>query len=73
MITTKLLCYGLTDDTDYYVDFHFDVNQVQGFFMSNEKDISLVIGGQIYEVSYRESLLNLLKVELLNRVQYKFN
>lgn len=73
MITTKLLCYGILDDTDYYVDFHFDVNQVQAFFMSNEKDISLVIGGQIYEVPYSESLLNLLKVELLNRVQYKFN
>ena len=71
MITTKLLCYGILDDTDYYVDFHFDVNQVQAFFMSNEKDISLVISGQIYEVPYSLELLNTLK-QMLN-VKSNFN
>jgi hypothetical protein len=73
MITTKLLCYGLTDDDNYYVDFHFDLTQIQAFFMANEKDISLVISGQIYEVTYSESLLNLLKKTLSISNKLNFN
>lgn len=73
MITTKLLCYGLTDDDNYYVDFHFDLTQIQAFFMANEKDISLVISGQIYEVIYSESLLNLLKKTLSISNKLNFN
>lgn len=71
MITTKLLCYGLTDDENYYVDFHFDPTQVQAFFMANEKDISLIIGGNNYEVEYSLELLNTLK-QMLN-VKSNFN
>lgn len=73
MITTKLLCYGLTDDENFYVDFHFDLTQIQAFFMANEKDISLVISGQIYEVTYSESLLNLLKKTLSISNKLNFN
>jgi hypothetical protein len=55
--------YGLSDD-DYFVDFYFNINEVQGYFMANEEEISIVLSGQIYELEYNVKLMNTLKRHL---------
>lgn len=60
-MTEKLLCYGFEDKDNYYVDFHFNPLAVDAWFMADEINISIVIGGQIYELLYNEKLLKNLK------------
>jgi hypothetical protein len=64
MIKAKLLMYGLSDDDDYFVDFYFNINEVQAYFMANEEEISIVLSGQIYELEYNVKLMNTLKRHL---------
>jgi hypothetical protein len=64
MLKAKLLMYGLSDDDDYFVDFYFNINEVQAYFMANEEEISIVLSGQIYELEYSATLLNTLKRHL---------
>jgi hypothetical protein len=64
MIQSKLLVYGLVEGDDYYVDFFFNINQVQAYFMANEENISIVLSGQIYELEYNLKLLNTIKHHL---------
>jgi hypothetical protein len=64
MIKAKLLMYGLSDDDDYFVDFYFNINEVQAYFMANEEHISIVLSGQIYELEYTAKLMNTLKRHL---------
>ena len=61
MIVSKLLMYGLTDEENYLADFYFDVNQVQAVFISDESYLSIVIGGQIYELEYSQSIFEEIK------------
>ena len=56
--------YGLSDDDDYFVDFYFNINEVQAYFMANEEHISIVLSGQIYELEYTAKLMNTLKRHL---------
>ena len=60
-MTEKLLCYGFDEKENYYVDFYFNPMAVDAWFMADEENISVVIGGQIYELKYNEELLNNLK------------
>jgi hypothetical protein len=64
MIKAKLLMYGLSDDDDYFVDFYFNINEVQAYFMANEEEISIVLSGQIYELEYTAKLMSILKRHL---------
>jgi hypothetical protein len=64
MIKAKLLMYGLSDDDNYFVDFYFNINEVQAYFMANEEEISIVLSGQIYELEYTAKLMNTLKRHL---------
>jgi hypothetical protein len=64
MIKAKLLMYGLSDDDNYFVDFYFNINEVQAYFMANEEEISIVLSGQIYELEYNVKLMNTLKRHL---------
>jgi hypothetical protein len=64
MIKAKLLMYGLSDDDDYFVDFYFNINEVQAYFMANEEEISIVLSGQIYELEYNANLMSTLKRHL---------
>ncbi len=64
MTVAKLLIYGLTDDEDFYTDFYFNPNEVQAVFMADEKLISIVLSGQIYEIQYNLLLLNEIKDNL---------
>ena len=64
MIQSKLLMYGLIEGDDYYVDFFFNINQVQAYFMADENNISIVLSGQIYELEYNLKLLNTIKHHL---------
>jgi hypothetical protein len=64
MIKAKLLMYGLSDDDDYFVDFYFNINEVQAYFMANEEEISIVLSGQIYELEYNSNLMSTLKRHL---------
>lgn len=56
MEVAKLLMYGITEEDEYFVDFYFDINQVQGCFVNEDGYIGLVLSGQIYELEYTESL-----------------
>lgn len=64
MVNSKLLMYGLIEGDDYYVDFFFNINQVQAYFMADEEHISIVLSGQIYELQYDLKLLNTIKHHL---------
>ena len=64
MIVSKLLMYGLTDDDEYFVDFYFNENQVQGTFINEDGYIGIVLSGQIYELEYNEALLENIKAVL---------
>lgn len=56
-MTAKLLMYGLTDDENYLVDFTFDINSVQGYYIDKELDyLSVIISGQVYELEYNKEL-----------------
>ncbi len=61
--------YGLTDEENYLADFYFDINQVQAVFVSDENYLSVVLGGQIYEIEYSQSIFedikNTLKMKTL--------
>ena len=61
MEVAKLLMYGLTDEDGYFVDFYFNINQVQGMFVNEDGYIGVVLSGQIYELEYSESLFNNIK------------
>lgn len=61
MEVAKLLMYGLTDEDGYFVDFYFNINQVQGVFVNEDGYLGLVISGQIYELEYNERLFENIK------------
>lgn len=61
MEVAKLLMYGLTDEDGYFVDFYFNINQVQGVFVNEDGYLGLVISGQIYELEYSERLFENIK------------
>jgi hypothetical protein len=48
--------YGLTDEDEYFVDFYFNINQVQGCFVNEDGYLGVVLSGQIYELDFSESL-----------------
>jgi len=52
------------EDENYYVDFYFNINQVQAYYVGDEDHISIVLSGQIYELEYSATLLNTLKRHL---------
>ena len=56
MVVAKLLMYGLTDEDEYFVDFYFNINQVQGCFVNEDGYLGVVLSGQIYELDFSESL-----------------
>jgi len=56
MVVAKLLMYGLTDEDEYFVDFHFDENQAQGVFVNEDGYLGVILSGQIYELEYSEVL-----------------
>jgi len=56
--------YGLMEDENYYVDFYFNINQVQAYYVGDEDHISIVLSGQIYELKYCSKLLSTLKHHL---------
>lgn len=64
MTVAKLLMYGLTDEDEYFVDFYFNENQVQGTFVNEDGYIGIVLSGQIYELEYNEDLLDSIKAVL---------
>lgn len=64
MTQARLLMYGLIDEDNYYVDFDFNPNEVQAYFMSDEIHISIVLSGQIYELEYTAKLLSIIKNRL---------
>ncbi len=53
--------YGLTDEDGYFVDFYFNINQVQGVFVNEDGYLGIVISGQIYELEYSERLFENIK------------
>ena len=56
MVVAKLLMYGLTDEDEYFVDFYFNINQVQGCFVNEDGYLGVVLSGQIYELYFSEGL-----------------
>ena len=61
MEVAKLLMYGLKDEDGYFVDFYFDINQIQGCFINENELIGVVISGQIYELQFSEKLFSNIK------------
>ena len=61
ILEAKLKMYGQTELEDYFVDFYFNMEHVQAFYMSSENLISIVISGQIYELEYNRSLYTIIK------------
>jgi len=61
MEVAKLLMYGMTDEDSYFVDFYFNINQVQGMFVNEDGYIGVVLSGQIYELEYSKSLFDNIK------------
>jgi len=61
MEVAKLLMYGMTDEDGYFVDFYFNINQVQGMFVNEDDYIGVVLSGQIYELEYSKSLFDNIK------------
>ena len=64
MVKSRLLMYGLMEDENYYVDFYFNINQVQAYYVGDEDHISIVLSGQIYELEYDAKILATLKHHL---------
>ena len=64
MVKSRLLMYGLMEDENYYVDFYFNINQVQAYFIADQDHISIVLSGQIYELEYDAKILGTLKHHL---------
>ena len=51
-----------TDEFDYgFVEFCFNIQEVQGYYISKEHFICVVISGQIYELEYEKKLYILIK------------
>jgi len=67
MTEGKLLVYGLEDSQNYFVTLYFDINQVQGFFITENEFISILLSGQIYELQYNKNILT----ELQNCLKLK--
>ena len=61
MVVAKLLMYGLTDEDEYFVDFYFNINQVQGCFVNEDGYLGVVLSGQIYELDFSEGLFEEIK------------
>ena len=57
----KLKVYGLEFEDTTFVDFYFNLESVNAFYMGEEDLISIVIGGQIYELEYNKSLYKTIK------------
>lgn len=57
----KLKVYGLDIEDTSFIDFYFNLESVNAFYMSEEDLISIVIGGQIYELEYNKNLYKVIK------------
>jgi len=57
----KLKVYGLEFEDTTFIDFYFNLESVNAFYMGEEDLISIVIGGQIYELEYNKSLYKTIK------------
>lgn len=57
----KLKVYGEYPDADAFVDFYFNIETVNAFYMTDEELMNIVIGGQIYELEYNKSLYKTIK------------
>lgn len=57
----RLKVYGLEFEDTTFVDFNFNLENVNAFYMSEEDLISIVIGGQIYELEYNKNLYKVIK------------
>lgn len=57
----KLKVYGLEFEDTAFIDFYFNLESVNAFYMGEEDLISIVIGGQIYELEYNKSLYKTIK------------
>ncbi len=63
MIVSKLLTYD-DNETETWVDFYFNENQIQAVFVSKDGYICAVLSGQIYELEYNQELFKMLKHNL---------
>ena len=54
MIVSKFLTYD-DNETETWVDFYFNENEVQGLFVSKESYLCIVLSGQIYELEYNQN------------------
>ena len=57
----KLKVYGDYPNDDNFVDFYFNLESVNAFYMTDIELINIVISGQIYELEYNKSLYNTIK------------
>jgi len=57
----KLKVYGLEFEDTTFIDFYFNIESVNAFYMGEEDLISIVIGGQIYELEYNKNLYKTIK------------
>lgn len=57
----KLKVYGLEFEDTTFIDFYFNLESVNAFYMGEEDLISIVIGGQIYELEYNKNLYKTIK------------
>jgi len=57
----KLKVYGLEFEDTVFIDFYFNLESVNAFYMSEEDLINVVIGGQIYELEYTKNLYKVIK------------
>jgi hypothetical protein len=57
----KLKVYGLEFEDTNFIDFYFNLESVNAFYMGEEDLISIVIGGQIYELEYNKNLYKTIK------------
>lgn len=57
----KLKVYGLEFEDNTFIDFYFNLESVNAFYMGEEDLISIVIGGQIYELEYNKNLYKTIK------------
>jgi len=60
MIVSKFLTYD-NDETETWVDFYFNPNDVQGVFVSKEQYLCIVLSGQIYELEYSQNIFDEIK------------
>jgi len=61
IIQGKLKVYGLEFEDSTFIDFYFNLESVNAFYMGDEELINIVIGGQIYELEYTKSLYKVIK------------